>query len=114
MLPLLTGVSHLMGLSQIKALKEYVEGMVVYGALIAEPATGKSPALNIIRKALVEIENFLAIPSESSKLVNGYFSFFSFLSLVCFFKSVLFHYSRNRRSSYFISRKISNHNKFVG
>ena len=69
--PLLSGTSHLMGQSQVKALKSFEEGMVVYSALIAEPATGKSPAMNIIRKALIQIEFFLAVPSESSKLVNG-------------------------------------------
>lgn len=69
--PLLTGVAHLMGQSKIKALRTLEEGMVLYSTLIAEPATGKSPAMSVVRKALVECESFFQIPHENTKLVNG-------------------------------------------
>ncbi len=45
--------------------------MSIYTALIAEPGTGKSPAMKLVRQALLEIENHYKIESENSKLVNG-------------------------------------------
>ena len=54
----------------MKALRTFNEGMVIYSALIAEPATGKSPAMSLVRKALVEVESYLNIPQDQSKLVN--------------------------------------------
>ena len=47
------------------------EGMSVYSVLIAEPASGKSPAMKIIRNSLLATENYLTIPPEETKHVNG-------------------------------------------
>ena len=60
-----------MGLSTVKAMRTFEEGMVIYSALIAEPATGKSPAMTLVRKALVECEKFFQTSHENTKLVNG-------------------------------------------
>ena len=56
--PLLTGVSFLLQLSRVKALKALGEGLSIYCVFIAEPAIGKSPAMNVVRKALLAVENF--------------------------------------------------------
>ena len=58
-------------MAQIKCLKTFKEGMVMYTVLIAEPATGKSPALSLVRNSLVSIENYLGISLEDSRMVNG-------------------------------------------
>jgi hypothetical protein len=60
-----------MGQSQIKALKTFTEGFSVYAVLVADPATGKTPALNLTRHALAEIEVYLGVSLENSRLVNG-------------------------------------------
>lgn len=69
--PLITAVSHLMQLAQLKALRTMVEGLSIFSVLIAEPATGKTPALKLLRRTLLEIETFLSVELENSKLVNG-------------------------------------------
>ena len=71
LMPLITGVSHLMEQSSIKALENYKQGFVVYTALAANPATGKSTAMDIIRDSIIEIEEFLKIDYNDSKIVNG-------------------------------------------
>ena len=60
-----------MGQTELKALKTFSEGLSIYAVLIAEPATGKSLVMSIVRKALVDIEEYLQIQLENSKLVNG-------------------------------------------
>ena len=60
-----------MGQSQAKALKTFKEGFSVYAVLVADPATGKTPALNLTKKVLAEIERYLGISLEDSRLVNG-------------------------------------------
>ena len=60
-----------MGISTVKAMRTFEEGMVIYSALIAEPATGKSPAMTLIRQALVDVDKYFETPNENSKLVNG-------------------------------------------
>ena len=45
--------------------------MSIYSALIAEPGTGKSQAMKLVRKSVLDIEDFLKIEPENSKLVNG-------------------------------------------
>ena len=56
--------------AEIKALRTFSTGMVVYSVLVGEPATGKSPALGAIRKALVQLEVFLKVDPQKSQLVN--------------------------------------------
>ena len=80
--PLLTTISHLMGSSFISALRTLEEGCVIYCALIASASTGKSSALNLVKKALTCIENFLETPDSESKFLNGTFIFFSINFLI--------------------------------
>lgn len=76
LLPLLTAISHLTQHSKIKALKNLEENGVFYSVLVASPSTGKSPAMNIVRKALYDLEEYLKTPPEKSLLINGEKSFF--------------------------------------
>lgn len=69
--PLIAGLAHLMNQVRIKCLRTMSEGMSVYSVLIAEPASGKSPAMTIIRNSLLATESYLAIPPEETKHVNG-------------------------------------------
>lgn len=52
-------------------MEPFEEGMSIYCALIAEPATGKSPTLKILRKSLTAIEEYFNVNYENSNLVNG-------------------------------------------
>lgn len=45
--------------------------MSIFAALIAEPGTGKSPALKLFKKAITNIEEYLSVEPDDSKLVNG-------------------------------------------
>ena len=69
--PMLSSVSYCLQLTKIKAIRTLEESMSIYSALIAEPGTGKSPAMRLVRKALIDIEQHLNIGNENSKLVNG-------------------------------------------
>lgn len=60
-----------MGRSYINALRTLRESFSVFSVLIGDPATGKSPAMKIIKKALIEIENFEQIDKKNSKFVNS-------------------------------------------
>ena len=75
--PLLTSISHLMCSSYVTALSNLKESSVLYMALIANAGTGKSPALSIVKAALNDIEIFLKVKDEESKVLNGmiYISF---------------------------------------
>jgi hypothetical protein len=81
-----------MGLSTVKSMRTFEEGMVIYSALIAEPATGKSPAMTLVRKALVECEKFFETPNENTQLVNGKFVISSKFFIL---KFKIFHFSGN-------------------
>ena len=56
------------------------ESCVFYTALIGQPGTGKTPALNIVKDALREIEVFMQIDEMESKLLNGEILFLLSLS----------------------------------
>ena len=68
--PLLVAVSHLLNKTQVSALKTFVESMSVYAVLIAEPATGKSPAMNLIKKTLIKLEKYFNIAAIDSPRIN--------------------------------------------
>ena len=72
MLPcLLSTTSFLMSDSRIQASIDHYETSVMYTALIANPSTGKSTSIKLIRRSLREIEMFDEIEEDDSKLVNG-------------------------------------------
>ena len=47
------------------------EGMSMFSVLIAEPASGKTPAMRIVKNALLATEKYLCVPVEETKHVNG-------------------------------------------
>jgi hypothetical protein len=68
---LLTTISHLMGETTINVCDDHIETCVLYCAIIANPATGKSSGLSLIKKAVREVEIFNKVDLKNSKLVNG-------------------------------------------
>ena len=68
---LLTAVSHLISRSSISALVDYKQALVFYGGLAAYPSTGKTPAMDLIKKSFIAVEKFLEIDSVESPLING-------------------------------------------
>lgn len=69
--PLITGIAHFISQSNVSALKTLKTGFSTYTALIAEPATGKSPAMNIIRNILTDIDEFEGVTPKDSHIVNS-------------------------------------------
>jgi hypothetical protein len=55
----------------IKVSEDHIETCVMYTALIANPATGKSQSLGLFQKAISEIEKHTKVDEENSKLVKG-------------------------------------------
>ena len=73
--PLISSVSYSLQLTKVKAIRTLQESISVYTALIAEPGTGKSPAMTLVRDCMQEIEKYYQVTDENSKLVNGKLSF---------------------------------------
>lgn len=69
--PVLSAASHFMGSSKISALDTFIEKFVVFSALLANPSTGKSPALKIISNSCYEIESTLGKEDKESNIANG-------------------------------------------
>jgi len=70
---LITGVAHLMNYAKFRVLNNFEKGMSIFSVLIANPSTGKSPAIEKIKNAIESIEIFDGIKEENSCLVNGNF-----------------------------------------
>jgi hypothetical protein len=64
--PILSAVSHFLAKCKVKALKTLEESFSLFTVLVADPATGKSPAMNLIRNILIDIEEFDGISEEDS------------------------------------------------
>ena len=79
---LITGVAHLMNYAKFNVLNNFEKGMSVFSVLIANPSTGKSPAIEIIKNALETIEIYEGIKEENSCLVNGLFWFSNVLFIL--------------------------------
>ena len=60
-----------MGETTITIHKDYVLSCVMYSAFIANPSTGKSTGLGLMKAAVYEIEEFNGIDEADSSLVNG-------------------------------------------
>ncbi len=57
--------------SCIKSFEKYTEKFIIYGMILTTPGMGKTPALNIIKNAIIQREQFLNIPMDESCLANG-------------------------------------------
>lgn len=60
-----------MASSSVKALKTLEEGCVIYTGLIGNASTGKSPALNLIKRSVGSVEKFIKVPEVESRFLNG-------------------------------------------
>ncbi len=68
---LLTSTSFLLNETIIRVDDCQNEACVVYAALIANPSTGKSSGMSLIKNALFDIEKYEKISLRESKLLNG-------------------------------------------
>ena len=60
-----------MGSVTIGALKNLVQGCVLYTTLIGQPSTGKTTAMSIVRDAVYEVEEAIGLNLKNSKLINS-------------------------------------------
>ena len=68
---ILAGAAHLMDRSRVKALKTLNKGICLFTILVANPSTGKSPAVALVAEALENIEEHDHVEDAKSSLVNG-------------------------------------------
>lgn len=59
--------------SFVSTLATLTEQCIFYTALIANPSSGKSTALSLIKKSIYEIEAYGKIHRSKSSLINGTF-----------------------------------------
>jgi hypothetical protein len=59
--PMITLVSHCISQCEVNALRTLKTGFSVYVALVAEPASGKSPAMRIIKKINSGMDSFYKV-----------------------------------------------------
>lgn len=69
--PLLTAMGLLLHQSSVQPFEHSKQGICNFTALIAHPSTGKTPALNVIKAAIMKIETFNKVPHEKSRLTNS-------------------------------------------
>ena len=70
MAPLISAIGLYLGQSVVKPFDERATGFCNFTCLIAHPSTGKSPAMNLIKKAVSAVEAFNQIPQHASQLTN--------------------------------------------
>ena len=68
MTPLLTAVSHILGDSKIQFSETLIESFVCYSALIGNPSMCKSPAMNLVKDAILNCEKI--INNDNKKLTK--------------------------------------------
>jgi len=69
--PLLVATAYLLKQATITPYDGSAKGISIYAFLVANPSTGKTPAMNVITNALVEIEQYRQVPPEDSPLTNA-------------------------------------------
>jgi hypothetical protein len=57
--PLLTAVSHILGNSKIQFSETLIESFVCYSVLIGNSSMGKSPAMNLVKDAILNCEKII-------------------------------------------------------
>ena len=68
--PLLTTISHLMGHSKLRTFEESYDSLSTYTATVAQPSTGKSKAMEMIKLIYAQIENYFQVPANQSQMSN--------------------------------------------
>ena len=64
-----------MGSVTIGAIKNLVQGCVLYTTLIGQPSTGKTTAMSLVRDAVYEVEEAIGLNLKNSKLINSNLTF---------------------------------------
>jgi hypothetical protein len=73
-LPLLCGLSHVAADSEVTAWKgTFCEPNVIFAVVVAQSSAGKSPAMKLMKKALVELDEINGVSPNDSKQINGIF-----------------------------------------
>ena len=68
--PLISTISHLMGHSKIKSFDESFQSLSSYTAIVGQPSTGKTIALDLIKSAFVDIELYYQVEASRSEVSN--------------------------------------------
>ena len=68
--PILTALGFFVDRATVQPFPNKTQGICTYSALIANPSTGKTPALNLIKKAILKIEAYFQVVAHESKLTN--------------------------------------------
>lgn len=69
--PLLTATSLLLHQSTVRVFGNKRQGICIYSALIGHPATGKSVACELVKDAMIKLEEALATPCDESVMTNS-------------------------------------------
>jgi hypothetical protein len=69
--PLIAALGFFLGQSNIEPFPNQKNGVCSYTALVANPSTGKSQALNLIKRAIGKVENYYDIPHQDSRFTNA-------------------------------------------
>lgn len=67
---LLASMAFLLKQSTISPFEGTQQGICMYTVLIANPSTGKSPALNTVQDLIYKIEDYRQIPPEKSPIIS--------------------------------------------
>jgi hypothetical protein len=67
---ILCAIGHLMPKSKIIAGDDVKQKFVFYTALLGNPSTGKTPAMDLVLDAVYELERHDNIPDDESQLAN--------------------------------------------
>jgi hypothetical protein len=67
---LIAAVGFLLNESTYETTQGLKQGIVFFTSLIANPSTGKTPAMNLVVDCVLEIEKFRQIPEKESPLTN--------------------------------------------
>lgn len=69
--PLLAAIGLLLHQTTISPFERSRQGICNFTALIAHPSTGKTPALNVIKGAMIKVEAYNEVPPNKSCLTNS-------------------------------------------
>ena len=66
---MIAAIGLYLGQSNVKPFEEKSTGFCNYTSLIANPSTGKSPAMNLVKKAVRMIENYNKVDCDKWQIL---------------------------------------------
>jgi hypothetical protein len=69
--PLIAAIGLLLYHSTVQPYIRNRQGICNFTALIAHPSTGKSPALSLVKSAVIKLEHYLKVTPSNSCLTNS-------------------------------------------